>query len=194
MNPTNSRAELPAHPSLTLRAAVDADAEGLIALIGDVFAAYAGCVLDVDAEEPDLKAVATAYTRRGGTFWVATDSALSEHVVGSVGWAPTDAASVIELRKLYVAIDYRRRGLGRSLLGLVEAVAEQRQAAAIELWTDTRFIEGHEFYRAHGFVQLPETRRLHDLSDTTEYHFSKSMTSVRSGRSRGGPTNGQSPL
>jgi putative acetyltransferase len=164
-----------APPIVSIRAATDADTNGLIALIGGVFAAYPGCVLDVDAEEPDLRQIATAYSRRGGNFWVATDTLQRGNIVGCVGFAPTPAVAVVELRKLYVATDYRRRGLARSLLQLVEAVAREHHAQRIELWSDTRFFEGHHFYRAHGFEQLPETRRLFDLSDTTEYYFAKTL-------------------
>ena len=49
-----------------LRPARDSDSAGVIALIGRVFAEYPGCVLDVEAEEPELRAPATHFDR----FWV----------------------------------------------------------------------------------------------------------------------------
>jgi putative acetyltransferase len=44
-----------------LRAARDDDSSGVIALVGRVFAEYPGCLLDVDAEEPELRAPASSF-------------------------------------------------------------------------------------------------------------------------------------
>ena len=54
-----------------IRAARDADADELIALIGAVFDEYPGCVLDVDGEMPELRAIASAFNAASGRFWVA---------------------------------------------------------------------------------------------------------------------------
>src|SRR5262245_29152231 len=53
-----------------IREGRDEDADGLIALLGGVFAEYPGCVLDVDGELPELRAIATSFRRWGGRFWV----------------------------------------------------------------------------------------------------------------------------
>jgi len=47
-------------PSLVRREVSDADSAALIELITTCFAAYPGCVLDVDGEEPWLRAPAAA--------------------------------------------------------------------------------------------------------------------------------------
>jgi putative acetyltransferase len=159
----------PSASAIELRVARDSDAAGIIALIGGAYAEYAGCVLDVESEEPDLLAIATAYARRGGNFWVAVNS---NEVVGCIGWAPRQQGW-IELKKLYVSAAHRRQGIATQLLALVEAAASEHRVTALELWSDTRFLEGHHFYRANGFVQQPETRELFDLSETTEYRFVK---------------------
>jgi hypothetical protein len=44
-------------------------------LIGRCWADYPGCILDVDAEEPHLYALATHYRAQGGALWVAGDVA-----------------------------------------------------------------------------------------------------------------------
>jgi hypothetical protein len=51
-----------------LRPGRDADAEGFIALIGACWAAYPGCVLDVDGEVPELRALATHFAGQGGAL------------------------------------------------------------------------------------------------------------------------------
>ncbi|MBX6374229.1 MAG: GNAT family N-acetyltransferase, partial [Acetobacteraceae bacterium] len=54
-----------------LRPGRDDDAEGFIALIGACWAEYPGCVLDVDGEVPELRALATHFARQGGALWAA---------------------------------------------------------------------------------------------------------------------------
>ena len=107
---------------------------------------------------------------RDGRFWVAEAEAL---VVGCIGLTPAPAQDGIELLKLYVDSTMRGRGLGSRLVGLVEDEAARRNAGFIELWSDTRFDSAHRLYERLGYRRLPETRELHDLSDTVEFHFRK---------------------
>lgn len=163
---------------LSLRAARDADADALIALIGNAYAEYPGCVLDVDGEEPALRAIASAYARHGGGFWVAIDDATAS-LVGSVGWRPSaalDRPGWVELCKLYVAREHRRRGLASLLCDRVEAAALERAAPGVELWSDTRFLDAHRFYAGRGYRQQPGSRQLFDLSQSSEYHFIRPLT------------------
>lgn len=155
-----------------IRDARDEDAAGLIALIGGVFAEYPGCVLDVDGELPELRAIATYFHRAAGRFWVAERDG---RVVGSVGFTPSSAPGGVELRKLYVQRDERCHGLGGRLLSRVEEEARARGAAFVDLWTDTRFETAHRFYARRGYVRGPETRALHDKSNTVEYYFCKTL-------------------
>jgi putative acetyltransferase len=155
-----------------IRAARDEDAEGLIALIGAVFDEYPGCVLDVDGELPELRAIATAFAHAGGRFWVAERDA---RVVGSVGCAPAADARGVELKKLYVQRDEREHGLGGRLVDEVEREARARGARRIELWSDTRFVTAHRFYERRGWVRGAQTRELHDKSDTIEYFYVKEL-------------------
>lgn len=159
----------PAIDSFTIRSARDADAEGLIDLVGTCFAAYPGCVLDVDGEEPELRAIASAARAWGGAFWVAVDD--QDAIVGSVGWRPGEEQGTIELKKLYVAPRARRQGLAGRLCGLVLDAARERNASAVMLWTDTRFADAHRLYERLGFVRLPGERALGDLSDSHEYPY-----------------------
>jgi GNAT superfamily N-acetyltransferase len=121
----------------------------------------------------DLRAIASAYARKGGGFWVAIDEATGA-LVGSAGWLPSAAAGRpgwVELRKLYVARVHGRRGLASVLCARVEAVARERGAPGVELWFDTRFVDAHRFYAARGYQQLPGSRQLFDVSQSSEYHF-----------------------
>ena len=158
-----------------LRPATDADSAGIIELIGAVFAEYPGCVLDVDREEPELRAPASSFDR----FWVVEQG---RRIVACVGCELR--GEVAELKKLYVARDARRRGIARRLVELVEETARAAGANRVELWSDTRFTAAHALYLALGYAQLPETRELHDLSRTVEHHFLKILGAGGGARTR----------
>jgi len=151
---------------IRLRPATDADSAGVIALIGRIFAEYEGCVLDVDAEEPELRTPASSFDR----FWVLERDGV---VVGSA--ACTVYADRVEMKKIYLDRDLRGDGWGRRLIGLVEDTAREVRAARIEAWSDTRFTRAHGVYEGLGYVRGAETRDLHDLSSTTEFHFTKTI-------------------
>lgn len=143
----------------------DADRAALIALIEPIFAEYDGVIFDLE-ELPELEHIATSFARAGGAFWCAFEG---ERLVGSVGWIP--AKDGIELRKLYVARDFRRHGLGDRLARKVEDAARSQGAAFVELWSDVKFTTAHRFYEARGYQRGSRTRSLGDKSDTVEYYF-----------------------
>jgi putative acetyltransferase len=158
-----------------IRPALDADADGVIALIARVYAEYPGCILDVDREEPALRAPASSFDR----FWVVEEGGT---VVGCVGCS---LGQVAQLKKLYLDARIRGRGLGRELIALVEAEAVAHGAKRIELWSDTRFATAHAVYGRCGYRRTGRTRELHDLSNTVEYHFERELTEG-GGRCSGG--------
>ena len=165
-----------------IRDARDEDGPALIEIIGAAFTDYPGCVLDVDGEMPELRAIASSFQRIGGRFWVA---ASGERVLGGVGLSPSaapppdlapPAPAGVELRKLYVDRRERRAGIGRALCDCVEREARARGTAFVELWTDTRFETAHKLYEARGYVAGRRggdriTRELHDLSGSVEYYY-----------------------
>jgi putative acetyltransferase len=154
---------------LTILEATDDDSEQLIALIEAVYSEYPGCVLDVEGEAPHLLRPASAFAERGGTLWVAE---LDGAVVGCCGFA--DRGEALELLSLYVAARARQRGLGRRLAGLVEAAGRRLGRPRLELWTDTRFLDAHRLYEQLGYVR-GGTRELHDISESAEHHYRKSL-------------------
>jgi putative acetyltransferase len=155
-----------------IREARDDDAAGLIALIDAVFSEYPGCVLELDHEMPQLKAIDTAFKAMGGRFWTAE---LDGTIVGCGGIAPAHDPAGAELKHLYVSKHVRRAGLGTAFVRLVEEEAARRRASFIELWSDTRFLDAHRLYERLGYTRLPDTRELDDLSNSIEFHFIKRM-------------------
>ena len=169
----------------TVRAVRDADSAALIELIGSCWAEYPGCVMDVDGEEPWLRAPATAYAAWGGLLWVVPGLDAGRPAGGRpAGGRPAPGSlaacagvkpagpGAVELKNMYVAAAARRRGLGTYLVALVRAEAGRRGASRVHLWSDTRFTDAHRLYGRTGFARTGRTRDLHDLSRTTEYEFS----------------------
>lgn len=154
-----------------LRPARDADAAGLVALVGGVFDEYPGCVLDLDDLDADLLAPATHHAVEGNRFWVVERRG---EIVACVGLGPVDHGRA-ELKRLYVRADQRGQGLGTALIAHVHAEAVAAGATSIRLWSDTRFLDGHRRYLAAGYRQLDLTRHLDDPSDTTEAAFERPL-------------------
>jgi GNAT superfamily N-acetyltransferase len=171
-------------PGAVIRPGRDQDAEGFIALIGACWAEYPGCVLDVDAEEPELRALASHMRVKGGALWTAE---LGGRVVGMVGTCPEDSdASPLTpaesggegencwaISRLYLDHSLRGTGLADRLLDRAEAHAIASGARRLALWTDTRFERAHRFYERRGYVRSGPTRALGDLSNTIEFHYAK---------------------
>lgn len=155
-----------------IREARDEDAGQLIALIEACYSEYDGCVLRVDEETPELRKIATAHLDLGGRFWVAEHNGA---LAGSVGLVPGNAPGVIEMKKLYVAKDARKIGLGARLCSLVEVEAMSRGAEAVELWSDTRFEDAHRLYERRGY-ERGKTRELHDASKSVEHYYRKDLS------------------
>ncbi len=154
----------------TLRPVADSDSDALIELISTCWAAYPGCVMDVDGEEPWLRSPATAYRSWGATMWVLVDQG---RLIACVGLKPGGRSA--ELKSLYVAPAARRRGLGAALSDLVETEARRRGYDALDLWSDTRFTDAHRLYEGLGYRRSPVTRELHDRSQTSEFHFQRPL-------------------
>jgi GNAT superfamily N-acetyltransferase len=153
-----------------IRPGRDADAAGFIALIGACWAEYPGCVLDVDAEAPELRALAAHFAAAGGALWAAErDGAIR----GMIGTRPLGDDAAWEICRLYVAADARGAGLAPRLLAMAEAHARAAGAQRLVLWTDTRFSRAHAFYEKHGYVRQGAIRILDDLSKSLEFRYAK---------------------
>lgn len=108
--------------------------------------------------DPQLDRLAEYYAGldRPGRYWVAVEhdsDDTHESVVGGVGiaaWTGTDD-DTCELQKLYVAANHRRLGLGRRLLEIALAFAEQHYQRCY-LETHSSLTAACELYRTCGFT------------------------------------------
>ena len=162
----------PALPSFTLRPVRDEDGTAVADLVAACFAEYEGCLFSWD-EFPELKAPAAWAAERGTRFWIA--AVQGGEIAGCICATPEaggqKAESTVELHKFYVAAHLRGSGLAHALVAKAFDLAQETGASAIVLWTDTRFTRAHGFYEKHGFVRQAGSRRLMDISDTTEFHY-----------------------
>lgn len=168
-------ARIAADAGWTLRRAGAEDGDALMALVGAAYAEYPGCVLDPDGVDADLARWRQRLDAAGGSGWVVEDD---DALVACVGVAPTVTppaapadASCVELKRLYVRRDARRRGLGRALVGRVEGWARDHAAEVVVLWSDDRFADAHRLYTGCGYRDTGRRRDLHDPSETTEIEF-----------------------
>ncbi|MDI3309388.1 MAG: GNAT family N-acetyltransferase [Acetobacteraceae bacterium] len=153
-----------------IRPGQDADAEGFIALIGACWAEFPGCILDVDGELPELRALASYFAQAGGALWAAERDG---QVVGMVGTRPLREDAAWEICRMYVAKDQRGTGLAHRLLDMAEAHARDAGAQRLVLWSDTRFDAAHRFYEKRSYVRQGAIRILDDLSKSLEFRYAK---------------------
>jgi len=114
----------------------------------DAFERYIATALN---EEIDR--VADYYRERHGSFWVA---AAAGRIVGMFGLERSDAPDAMELRRMYVAPDTRRRGVARSMLQFAEDECRRNNMLRLDLSTSELQGEALSLYRHVGYRLLRE--------------------------------------
>lgn len=155
---------------VVLRAGRDDDAAGFIALIGACWAEYPGCIMDVDGELPELRALATYFAKAGGALWAAEQAG---RLIGMVGTRPLREDDAWEICRMYVDTAARGAGLAHTLLATAEGHARDAGAKRMVLWTDTRFMRAHGFYEKRSYVRQGSIRILDDISKSLEFRYAK---------------------
>ena len=112
--------------------------------------AFEGYIALALSEEIDR--IADYYSERGGGFWVAMDG---NRVVGTFGLEPS-SATAMELRRMYVAPDARRRGIARTMLRQAEEECRRRERSTLELSTSELQDEALSLYRSAGYQMVLE--------------------------------------
>lgn len=153
-----------------LRPGRDEDEAAYIRLIGDAWAEFPGVVFDVDAELPELRALASYFEEKGGILWLAEGE---DGPLGMVATRPLREDGAWEICRMYVAQAARGTGLAHRLLTQAEDHARAQGAERMVLWTDTRFNAAHSFYEKRGYVRQGAIRILDDLSKSLEFRYAK---------------------
>ena len=116
-----------------IRPGRDDDADGFIALITACWGEYPGIRIDIDAEAPELRALASYYAGKGGALWAADADG---RIVGMIGAVP-HSNGAWEIVRLYMLQPYRGTDLAPRLL------AHRRSACANGRRDAARIVERH---------------------------------------------------
>lgn len=130
--------------------------------------------MDVDGEMPELRALASYYTGKGGALWVAE---ADRRITGMIATIP-HAEGAWEICRVYTLPSTHGGGLGHRLLDVAEAHACAAGAARLVLWSDTRFDRAHRFYEKRSYVRHGPIRVLHDISNSLEFGYAKPISGV----------------
>jgi len=90
---------------------------------------------------------------RNAGFWVAMQD---RRLAGFFGLEPCGAGAV-ELRRMYVAPEFRRRGIARRLLARAESIALEMGYRRIDLSTSELQAAALALYRHAGYEEIGET-------------------------------------
>ncbi len=156
---------------MKLRLARNKDASQIISLIKKCYLDYPNCYLDVENDSPELLNVFSSFKKEQGKFWVYEKR---NKIIGCMGYIPSNK-NYIEIHKLYIDKNFRNMGLAKKLIRRVEDIAVKGNFKFISLWTDTRFKEAHATYKKLNYEKSKKTRKLHDISNTSEFNFTKKI-------------------
>jgi GNAT superfamily N-acetyltransferase len=124
----------------------------------------------------EIDRIADYYGDKRGGFWVARDG---NAVVGMFGLEPT-GDNAMELRRMYVDPDRRRRGIARRMLDFAEQECRRRGRLHMELSTSEVQGEALALYRASGYRLLREEVATEASNKTLgggirRFYFSKAL-------------------
>ncbi|MEM7547881.1 MAG: GNAT family N-acetyltransferase [Pseudomonadota bacterium] len=146
-------------PAPTIRPYVPTDQDDVSALftivnralappdMADAFARYVDQAL-----KDDMGRIPDFYVKPGGGFWVAVDGT---RLVGMFGLEKT-GDGVMELRRMYVHPDARRRGIARHMLDRAERECARLGAARLTLSTSEVQPAALSLYRRSGYALIRE--------------------------------------
>jgi putative acetyltransferase len=114
------------------------------------------------------------YSARNGGFWVADDGG---RIVGMFG-LETSGDGIMELRRMYVDPDMRRRGIARRMLDYAEQECRRRNGFRMDLSTSELQDEALALYRNAGYELVREEIAVAASNKTVgggirRYHFTK---------------------
>jgi ribosomal protein S18 acetylase RimI-like enzyme len=117
----------------------------------------------------DLADISASYLKGPGNhFWVAESAGQIKGMVGIQRRTDEEA----ELRRMSVATDSRRQGIGSKLLETTEAFCRERGYRRIRLTTVSLLQPAIALYRKHGYHQVGEEQ----YGQITGLHFVKELT------------------
>jgi len=117
-------------------------------VIKDVLAEY-GLPWQPEVADRDVIEVESAYLEVGGEFWVVEQNSM---IVGTAAYQPiARGKNAVEIRKMYLLPQVRRKGLGRYLLAQLENAIAIKDYQ--EIWIETASVlkEAVKLYESNGY-------------------------------------------
>jgi putative acetyltransferase len=135
--------------AVVIRSYQAADYQAVRTLIESVLTEF-GFTFALGGLQQDLNEISARYGTQRAGFWIAEAAGT---LVGTVAIRPK-AERTCELKRLYLAPQWRGQGLGQTLYAHAESFA--RQAGYERIWLDSsrRFGSAHRLYERNGFVLL----------------------------------------
>jgi ribosomal protein S18 acetylase RimI-like enzyme len=118
---------------------------------------YYDAARDYDLDDPQQY-----YIKGGGMFYVIKDG---NRVVGTIGVVNTGNKRA-ELKRLYVAKEYRGYSFGSQLIDTAIAFCQKNDFSIIEFETDKIFEKAHMLYIKRGFKIVKETEYSYFMEKT----------------------------
>jgi len=117
-------------------------------LISQVLAEY-GLNFDPNDADQDVLKVEQFYQQTGGEFWVVEQQQV---LVGTAGYYPISRGNqAVEIRKMYLLLEVRGKGLGKFLLKQLESAIAQRNYQEIWIETASVLTEAVQLYEKNGY-------------------------------------------
>lgn len=125
----------------------------------------------------EIDRIADYYKEKCGSFWVAV---AETKIVGMFGLERSSAPDAMELRRMYVEPDVRRRGIGRKMLQFAEEECRRKNIRWLDLSTSELQSEALSLYRNSGYQLVREEVAVTASNKTVgggirRYHFTKRL-------------------
>ncbi len=139
---------------MKIRTASNEDGAAVRELVFAVLAEY-GLRGDPAGTDADIADIEASYISRGGCFEVVENE--QGGIAGCAGLYPSEQrGGAIELRKMYLKMETRGRGIGKQLIERAITFARQRGYKRIELETSSKLIEAIGLYKKYGFQPVED--------------------------------------
>jgi len=137
----------------------------------DAFASYIARSL-----REEIERIPAYYAARSGSFWITEDS---EALLGMFG-LENAGPGAMEIRRMYVAPQARRRGVAREMLARAESIAQAAGCERIVLSTSELQAAALALYRAAGYHLVREEIAAAESNKTVgaglrRFHFAKGL-------------------
>lgn len=124
----------------------------------------------------EMDRVSEYYAERKGGFWVAVDG---RKIVGMFG-LESSGGEAMELRRMYVDPDFRRRGIARRMLNFAEQECRRRNRPRMDLSTSELQREALALYQNTGYGLVREELATEASNKTLgggirRYYFAKAL-------------------